>query len=1719
MVTDAGVSRRSAAGAPDPKTGNQALHIAVQNGHRQLTQLLVAWKADVTVQNFKGQTPLHMSVEYDFHFISKLLLEKGAKPEVENADGCKAILGISGSKEGAEDGNVANNTTRECMSAGVCWLHVAIPGAWAYAGSAVLSRPSSRSECSMSCRAQCSDSDFTLTVICFQLTMARTKLASICIVLAVCTALRNLAFLAPAPQTQLRGSATEPFDVAASAAVPILLTPAAATAADGEGMPSVVLGVGVLCALAAFSVVSSVISATFDLQDTGRSTQKATARNDVGSLRFAVDTRGGCASRPVLALHYRERPSRADTAAGCVEGRCAALVIQRMPHQSVTVISKLLLGKGAKPEAGDAAGSLQNVLAVHLAAVRLRTRMEVELAYKALEAKELPGTWNMGRFVELLNKAYCNSHHGSRSECSMSCDFTLARLFKIEVNGEPQGRRKGPTLTVFHFASSRFFFDAATSSSGWQTPLFLGFQLTMARTKLASICIVLAVCTALRNLAFLAPAPQTQLRGSATESFDVAASAAVPILLTPAAATAADGEGMPSVVLGVGVLCALAAFSVVSSVISATPVSLTYKIPAAALRKPRLGTMWAACALQWTREGDVQAVRCWLFTIARGHRELTQLLVAWKAVTVISKLLLEKGAKPEAGDAAGSLQNVLAVHLAAVRLRTRMEVELAYKALEEDPTSLDKASLARVGMLKAKELPGTWNMGRFVELLNKAYCNSHHGSRSECSMSCDFTLARLFKIEVNGEPQGRRKGPTLTVFHFASSRFFFDAATSSSGWQTPLFLGFQLTMARTKLASICIVLAVCTALRNLAFLAPAPQTQLRGSATEPFDVAASAAVPILLTPAAATAADGEGMPSVVLGVGVLCALAAFSVVSSVISATFDLQDTGRSTQKATARNDVGSLRFAVDTRGGCASRPVLALHYRERPSRADTAAGCVEGRCAALVIQRMPHQSVTVISKLLLEKGAKPEAGDAAGSLQNVLAVHLAAVRLRTRMEVELAYKALEDPTSLDKASLARVGMLKAKELPGTWNMGRFVELLNKAYCNSHHGSRSECSMSCDFTLARLFKIEVNGEPQGRRKGPTLTVFHFASSRFFFDAATSSSGWQTPLFLGFQLTMARTKLASICIVLAVCTALRNLAFLAPAPQTQLRGSATEPFDVAASAAVPILLTPAAATAADGEGMPSVVLGVGVLCALAAFSVVSSVISATVAVISKLLLEKGAKPEAGDATGSLQNVLAAHLAAVRRPEVGSVLYSAVPVGLVLEYLEWLQEVELAYKALEVLPKPSHVLSKHLRDWFMEIGLIDGRCCMSVEDPTSLDKASLARVGMLKAKELPGTWNMGRFVELLNKAYCNSHHGFQLTMARTKLASICIVLAVCTALRNLAFLAPAPQTQLRGSATESFDVAASAAVPILLTPAAATAADGEGMPSVVLGVGILCMLAAFSAVSSVISATDTRCSTQKAMAQNDMGSLRFAVDTRGGCASRPVVALHYRERPSRADTAAGCVEGRCAALVTQRMPHQSVAVISKLLLEKGAKPEAGDAAGSLQNVLAAHLAAVRRPEVGSVLYSAVPVGLVLEYLEWLQEVELAYKALEGFEEVTTRSSMVFHAHVAWCPVVQGFQLTMARTKLASICIVLAVCTALRNLAFIAPAPQTQLRGSATESFDVAASAAVPILLTPAAATAADGEGMPSVVLGVGILCMLAAFSAVSSVISATVTSELD
>lgn len=78
------------------------MHIAAQNGHLGLTRYLLEGKADANAQNGKGQTPLHMSVEYDMYFQSLLLLGHGADGSATNAEGHAALKGIDGKKEGTD---------------------------------------------------------------------------------------------------------------------------------------------------------------------------------------------------------------------------------------------------------------------------------------------------------------------------------------------------------------------------------------------------------------------------------------------------------------------------------------------------------------------------------------------------------------------------------------------------------------------------------------------------------------------------------------------------------------------------------------------------------------------------------------------------------------------------------------------------------------------------------------------------------------------------------------------------------------------------------------------------------------------------------------------------------------------------------------------------------------------------------------------------------------------------------------------------------------------------------------------------------------------------------------------------------------------------------------------------------------------------------------------------------------------------------------------------------------------------------------------------------------------------------------------------------------------------------------------------------------------------------------------------------------------------------
>jgi hypothetical protein len=51
---------------------------------------------------FLGNTALHMGVEYDYYKINQILIGAGADQVVENAEGAKAITGLSGSKVGQE---------------------------------------------------------------------------------------------------------------------------------------------------------------------------------------------------------------------------------------------------------------------------------------------------------------------------------------------------------------------------------------------------------------------------------------------------------------------------------------------------------------------------------------------------------------------------------------------------------------------------------------------------------------------------------------------------------------------------------------------------------------------------------------------------------------------------------------------------------------------------------------------------------------------------------------------------------------------------------------------------------------------------------------------------------------------------------------------------------------------------------------------------------------------------------------------------------------------------------------------------------------------------------------------------------------------------------------------------------------------------------------------------------------------------------------------------------------------------------------------------------------------------------------------------------------------------------------------------------------------------------------------------------------------------------
>ncbi len=82
----------------DPKTLNTPLHISSQNGHEEITEILISGKAEINAKNRCGQTPLHMCMSYDYYNVVVMLLKAGADENVTNDEGHKAITGLTGNK-------------------------------------------------------------------------------------------------------------------------------------------------------------------------------------------------------------------------------------------------------------------------------------------------------------------------------------------------------------------------------------------------------------------------------------------------------------------------------------------------------------------------------------------------------------------------------------------------------------------------------------------------------------------------------------------------------------------------------------------------------------------------------------------------------------------------------------------------------------------------------------------------------------------------------------------------------------------------------------------------------------------------------------------------------------------------------------------------------------------------------------------------------------------------------------------------------------------------------------------------------------------------------------------------------------------------------------------------------------------------------------------------------------------------------------------------------------------------------------------------------------------------------------------------------------------------------------------------------------------------------------------------------------------------------------
>ena len=63
---------------------NTLLHVASENGHKKLVNLLIDMGSDLNAQNLAGNTSLHLATQLKLYEIQNLLIERGASESIRN---------------------------------------------------------------------------------------------------------------------------------------------------------------------------------------------------------------------------------------------------------------------------------------------------------------------------------------------------------------------------------------------------------------------------------------------------------------------------------------------------------------------------------------------------------------------------------------------------------------------------------------------------------------------------------------------------------------------------------------------------------------------------------------------------------------------------------------------------------------------------------------------------------------------------------------------------------------------------------------------------------------------------------------------------------------------------------------------------------------------------------------------------------------------------------------------------------------------------------------------------------------------------------------------------------------------------------------------------------------------------------------------------------------------------------------------------------------------------------------------------------------------------------------------------------------------------------------------------------------------------------------------------------------------------------------------------